>query len=460
MAGRLPPDAVHSVATIDSQQGKEAKVVILDWVNTAIRLSTISGYVCWVQIDANSPLMCGKVILSQPALQRHMGTVHPSANMRLPPPSITELLLVTNVLPDVLLIKKRQQSRGRGRPRRSPGRKTKTNVNGDSMCGALICEQPALRRHIRQQHPGAILNTTQRNVTIQEEVAGQNALKRRVLTGGWKAKMFDDVRFTADDHRGSVAHSRMREVLVYILPLDIASGNIAIEPERLNSFGEIITSRIPYICHFAKWDSGERVGIRVDRTIYAGEQEGNLAIKQRGPGNQDQRSKPQRPEEFDGSSEELRYWIVEFDEWLDNQGLHDTKERASYLSYMKRRIKRRLTMLKINDPEDPIFAKYAILRRWLLENYRPANADVIAAQRMYDLRRRFDQLNLYNTLSMTLRQSLRIWDWNDAALSDTFSRKLTPRIIRENHQKLVTLNTFFPLLRRWIGLTQESINDL
>ena len=35
-----------------------------------------------------------------------MGTVHPSANMRLPPPSITEILLVTNVL----LIKKRRQS--------------------------------------------------------------------------------------------------------------------------------------------------------------------------------------------------------------------------------------------------------------------------------------------------------------------------------------------------------------
>lgn len=40
--------------------------------------------------------------------------------------------------------------------------------------------------------------------------------------------------------------------------------------------------------------------------------------------------KLQRPEPFDGSSEELRYWIVEFDEWLDNESLHDTKERASY----------------------------------------------------------------------------------------------------------------------------------
>ena len=70
-------------------------------------------------------------------------------------------------------------------------------VNEDSMCGALICEQPALRRPIRQQHPGesmslslghvwymltyAVLNATQRNVTIQEEVAGQKYVAAHVL---------------------------------------------------------------------------------------------------------------------------------------------------------------------------------------------------------------------------------------------------------------------------------------
>lgn len=143
--------------------------------------------------------------------------------------------------------------------------------------------------------------------------------------------------------------------------------------------------------------------------------------------------KLQRPEAFDGSAEELRYWVVEFDEWLDNEGVHDTRERASYLySYMKGRIKRRLTTLKINDPEDPIFGNYALLRRWLLDHYGPANADVTAAQRMHDLRQRYDQplqdfINDFETIMADL-------DWNDAALSDAFSRKLTSRIIREVHQ--------------------------
>ncbi|KAJ9197776.1 hypothetical protein DTO164E3_5630 [Paecilomyces variotii] len=75
-------------------------------------------------------------------------------------------------------------------------------VNGDEMCGALICDQPALRRHIRQLHPGAIENPTQKNVTQKEEIAGHkfvtasvlhmhanhlaSALKKWVLTGGWR----------------------------------------------------------------------------------------------------------------------------------------------------------------------------------------------------------------------------------------------------------------------------------
>lgn len=89
---------------------------------------------------------------------------------------------------------------------------------------------------------------------------------------------------------------------------------------------------------------------------------------------------------------------------------------------MKGRIKRRLTTLKINDPEDPIFANYALLRRWLLDHYGSANADVTAAQKMFELRQRYDQplqdfVNDFETIMADL-------DWNDAALSDAFSRKL------------------------------------
>lgn len=81
-----------------------------------------------------------------------------------------------------------------------------------------------------------------------------------------QAENFGDIGFAADDHRGNVAYLRMREVLINILPVGIASGNIEITPsERLNSFGEVVTSRIPYVCHFAQWTSGRRIGVRVDQ---------------------------------------------------------------------------------------------------------------------------------------------------------------------------------------------------
>lgn len=42
-------------------------------------ISSINRNICWVQVNADSPLMCGKVINSQPALRRHMRTAHPGA---------------------------------------------------------------------------------------------------------------------------------------------------------------------------------------------------------------------------------------------------------------------------------------------------------------------------------------------------------------------------------------------
>lgn len=93
--------------------------------------------------------------------------------------------------------------------------------------------------------------------------------KAKVVILDWvvsQAENFGDIGFAADDHRGNVAYLRMREVLINILPVGIASGNIAITPsERLNSFGEVITSRIPYVCHFAQWTSGRRIRVRVDQ---------------------------------------------------------------------------------------------------------------------------------------------------------------------------------------------------
>ncbi|KAJ9262128.1 hypothetical protein DTO195F2_3830 [Paecilomyces variotii] len=54
------------------------------------------------------------------------------------------------------------------------------------MCGVLLSDQPSLRRHIRNVHPGAILNASQRNLSLAEELAGHHALKKFVLTKGWR----------------------------------------------------------------------------------------------------------------------------------------------------------------------------------------------------------------------------------------------------------------------------------
>ncbi|KKY29445.1 hypothetical protein UCDDA912_g10631 [Diaporthe ampelina] len=55
-----------------------------------------------------------------------------------------------------------------------------------SMCGTVFHNQPSLRRHLRDAHPGAAHNPTRVNVGIMEKLHGENAIKRWVLTGGWR----------------------------------------------------------------------------------------------------------------------------------------------------------------------------------------------------------------------------------------------------------------------------------
>ncbi|RAH57207.1 hypothetical protein BO85DRAFT_488696 [Aspergillus piperis CBS 112811] len=50
-------------------------------------------------------------------------------------------------------------------------------VNGTQMCGTCCASQIALRRHIRQSHPGAVENPSKANTGFEERVAGENALK-------------------------------------------------------------------------------------------------------------------------------------------------------------------------------------------------------------------------------------------------------------------------------------------
>ncbi|KAF1808049.1 hypothetical protein P152DRAFT_517833 [Eremomyces bilateralis CBS 781.70] len=60
-------------------------------------------------------------------------------------------------------------------------------VDGDDMCGKTFGQQPALRRHIRQKHPGAIDPVDDRsNLDDSESIPGNNALKLWIRSGGWR----------------------------------------------------------------------------------------------------------------------------------------------------------------------------------------------------------------------------------------------------------------------------------
>jgi len=60
------------------------------------------------------------------------------------------------------------------------------DVGGGEMCGITCSIQPALRRHMRNAHLGAICNPNRTNMSIQETRDGQNALKLWVRSGGWR----------------------------------------------------------------------------------------------------------------------------------------------------------------------------------------------------------------------------------------------------------------------------------
>ncbi|KAG8162763.1 hypothetical protein KVR01_007241 [Diaporthe batatas] len=65
------------------------------------------------------------------------------------------------------------------------------------MCGITFNTQPSLRRHLRDTHPGAARDPTRTNVGVSEQVQGDNAIKRWVLTGGWR-----EARYVREPGRG------------------------------------------------------------------------------------------------------------------------------------------------------------------------------------------------------------------------------------------------------------------
>lgn len=70
-------------------------------------------------------------------------------------------------------------------------------VNGTQMCGRVFTAQPSYRRHVRNEHSGALTNPPTTNTSAAELIAGENALKLFVLSGGWR-----DARYLHEPGRG------------------------------------------------------------------------------------------------------------------------------------------------------------------------------------------------------------------------------------------------------------------
>ncbi|KAK7698017.1 hypothetical protein SLS64_013006 [Diaporthe eres] len=101
-----------------------------------------------------------------------------------------------------------------------------------SMCGTVFREQPSLRRHLRDAHPGAAHNPTRVNVSATEKDQGENALKRWVLTGGWR-----DARYVREPGRGPEGGPVAR----YADACERIAGD---DPEFRRKFGEFFHRRV------------------------------------------------------------------------------------------------------------------------------------------------------------------------------------------------------------------------
>ncbi|KAK2610266.1 hypothetical protein N8I77_003714 [Diaporthe amygdali] len=75
-----------------------------------------------------------------------------------------------------------------------------------SICGTVCRDQPSLQCHLRDAHPGAASSPTGVNITVIEELQGENALKTWVLPGGWR-----DARYVKEAGRADrAARERVR----------------------------------------------------------------------------------------------------------------------------------------------------------------------------------------------------------------------------------------------------------
>jgi hypothetical protein len=73
-----------------------------------------------------------------------------------------------------------------------------------------------------------------------------------------------DLGFTADDNQCNVAQSRMTEVMINIIPDAVGSGTLSnARDARMNSFGDVVTPKVPYPCAFVQWANRRMMTVRV-----------------------------------------------------------------------------------------------------------------------------------------------------------------------------------------------------
>ncbi|KAF4768629.1 hypothetical protein HAV15_002918 [Penicillium sp. str.  len=64
------------------------------------------------------------------------------------------------------------------------------SVHDARMCGINFNDNKSLTRHIRTVHPGAAKLPLSYQVTTEEKISGNNAMKRWVLMGGWRDALY------------------------------------------------------------------------------------------------------------------------------------------------------------------------------------------------------------------------------------------------------------------------------
>ncbi|KAN0072113.1 AAA domain containing protein [Elaphomyces granulatus] len=102
-----------------------------------------------------------------------------------------------------------------------------------------------------------------------ETIDSMQGREAKVVIIDWTISEADrpgDLGFTSDNHRCNVAHSRMVEVLIDVIPMKVASGTLANKYlERLDSFGEVVQSKRPYLCEYVQWAAQKQMVIETEK---------------------------------------------------------------------------------------------------------------------------------------------------------------------------------------------------